>query len=385
MPVAHSRIVKPLRRGWLLAALVGTAMTAAASDERLDERSHYRIEELLSGLDHPWSLAFLPDGDLLFTQRSGALLRRDGETGEVAPVAGVPSTYVAGQGGLFDVLIDPGFASNRLIYISYADGDRRENRTAVFRGRLDGKTLTDGEVILRAAADKNTAHHYGGRMAFLGDGTLLLTVGDGYDRRNAAQDLNTHFGKLLRFNPDGSAPPDNPFAALGGAAAFVLSYGHRNPQGIAVDPASGRIWLHEHGPRGGDEVNLIDEGGNYGWPAITYGRDYSGAAVSPYTALEGMQQPQKVWSPSIAPAGLTVYRGDAFPEWRGDLLIAALKSQDVRRLDVRNGRVADEAIVFAEIGERIRDVREGPQGYLYLLTDGSNGRLLRVTPRKAAK
>ena len=250
----------------------------------------------------------------------------------------------------------------------------------MLRARLDSDRLRDGKVILRVEPDKDTPHHYGGRMAFLPDGTLLVTTGEGFSFRDQAQDLNSQFGKTLRIRADGSVPPDNPYVADGGAAAKVWTWGHRNPQGLAVDAETGTVWLHEHGPRGGDEVNRLEPARNYGWPAITYGVDYSGAQVSPYTEYAGMEQPVKYWDPSIAPSGLTVYRGDAFPAWAGNLFVGALKDRDVRRLSIGDDDVVTEERLFAEIDARIRDIRTGPDGYLYILTDSADGKLLRVRP-----
>jgi len=373
MPNALHALLKLLPLCWVFAA--GAALA---------ETGGYEIEERAGPFEHPWSFCFLPNGNLLLTERPGSLLHIDADAGSATVIEGVPTTYFAGQGGFLDVVIDPEFEDNNLVYLSYADGDRKSNRTAVFRGRLDGNALVDGKVILAAAADKSTAHHYGGRMAFLEDGTLLLTVGDGFDRRVEAQNLDSHFGKLLRMNRDGSAPSDNPFADRSGPAALILSYGHRNPQGLAVDAESGMLWQHEHGPLGGDEVNLIAAGENYGWPAATHGRDYTGASVSPYVSLDGMQDPKTGWTPSIAPAGLALYQGSLFPAWRGSLFVAALKSRDVRRLTVVDDTVTAEESLFSELGERIRDVRVGPDGALYLLTDGADGRLLRVSPERPA-
>ncbi len=344
----------------------------------LPVRADYVIDEVATGLDFPWSVAFLPGGDYLVAERSGRLLQLNGD--DRREVAGTPDTWVKGQGGYFDIVLDPAFADNQLVYLSYADGNRRANRTAVFRGRLEAGRIAGGEVILRVEPDKNTAHHYGGRMAFLRDGTLLITSGEGFTFRDQAQDLDSQFGKTLRIHPDGSVPADNPYRGRGGAAAKVWTWGHRNPQGLAVDTATGTVWLHEHGPRGGDEVNRLRAGANYGWPAITYGVDYSGARISPYTEYEGMEQPVTYWDPSIAPSGLTVYDGAAFPQWQGNLFVGALKDKDVRRLTIVDGRVVEEETLFAEIGERIRDVRTGPDGFLYLLTDSRNGRLLRIRP-----
>ena len=341
-------------------------------------RAQYAIDEIASGLDFPWSVAFLPNGDYLVAERSGRLLRIAGS--ERHEIAGVPDTYVAGQGGFFDIVLDPSFGDNRLVYLSFADGGKRANRTAVIRGRLEADRIVDSDVILQVEPDKNTAHHYGGRMAFLPDGTLLITTGEGFAFRDQAQDINSQFGKTLRIHADGSIPEDNPYRAKGGPAAKVWTWGHRNPQGLAVDTVNGTVWLHEHGPRGGDEVNRLVAGANYGWPAITYGVDYSGARISPYTEYEGMEQPVTYWDPSIAPSGLTVYRGAAFPDWSGNLFVGALKDRDVRRLVVVDGKVIEEEVLFANIGERIRDIRTSPDGFLYILTDSRNGRLLRIRP-----
>lgn len=356
----------------LICALVLLFVTPARAAE-------YTLEDVIDGLDHPWSVAFLPNGDYLVTERSGQLVRIAGNT--KTEIRGVPETYVAGQGGFFDIVLAPDFESSSIVYLSYADGKKRANRTAIYRATLRGNELVGGTVILRAEPDKKTAHHYGGRMAFMPDGSLLITTGEGYSYKDEAQEIDGHFGKVLRINGDGSARRDNPYASRGGRAAKVWSYGHRNPQGLAIDPATGIVWLHEHGPRGGDEVNLIEPGLNYGWPAITYGIDYSGAMITPYKELEGMEQPLKYWVPSIAPSGLAVYRGDAFPAWQGNLFVGGLKSRDVRRLTVEGNAITDEEILFAELGERIRDVRVGPDGNLYLLTDSGNGRLIRVSPK----
>jgi glucose/arabinose dehydrogenase len=280
--------------------------------------------------------------------------------------------YFAGQGGLFDVVLHPGFERNGLVYFSFAEGDPDDNGTAIARGRLSGDALHSVEIIFRNFSRKDTPVHYGGRLTFLPDGTLLLTTGDGFDYREDAQDIASGLGKVLRMNDDGSPAADNPFPE----SPWVYSYGHRNPQGLAVTE-QGAIWLHEHGPRGGDEVNRIEPGVNYGWPAITYGVDYSGAVISPYTALEGMAQPVHQWTPSIAPSGLTIYEADRFPGWQGDLLVGALVDREVRRLDLEAGKVVDEEALFSALDVRIRDVRTGPDGLLYLLTPE---RVVRVHP-----
>ncbi len=341
--------------------------------------AEHTYETVAEGLEFPWSIAFLPDGDMLVMERAGRLrIIRDGALLS-EPVAGTPDTYVAGQGGYFDVLPDPDFVSNRTVYLSFAHGDRKQNATRVIRATFDGAALADVQTIFTAMPWKDTPHHYGGRMAFLPDGSLLLTTGEGFTYREQAQQLDNHFGKVIRINTDGSVPRDNPFVS-DDALPEIWSYGHRNPQGIVVVPGSGDVYLHEHGPRGGDELNRAEPGNNYGWPAITYGIDYSGATISPYTELPGMEQPIVYWSPSIAPAGMAFYDGDLFPDWQGDLFVSALAERTVRRLDMDGSSVAAQQVLFDDIGERIRDVRSGPDGALYLLTDSSSGKVIRVSP-----
>jgi glucose/arabinose dehydrogenase len=341
------------------------------------------IETVAEGLAWPWSVAELPDGQLLVTERSGRLRRIvDGRLAP-EPVAGVPAAYVASQGGLFDVLPHPDFASNRLIYLSLAVGDARANALAVVRAKLDGNALTEVREIWRARPDKRGPVHYGGRMAWMSDGTLLVTTGDGFDYREAAQDPASDLGKVVRLDADGRAPADNPLADADGQRSAVWTLGHRNAQGIAIDPVTGTVWAHEHGPRGGDELNRLAAGANYGWPVATFGLDYTGARVSPFTAQPGMVDAVNVWTPSIAPAGLAVYRGNRFTDWDGDLLVAALVPRHLERLRIRDGRVVDREILLADLGERLRDVRVAGDGALLVTTDADNGRLLRITPRAA--
>jgi len=332
----------------------------------------YRLEDWATGLEQPWSLAFLPDGSALVSELPGRLRRIDTSGRVSAPIENLPPVYFAGQGGLFDVLLHPAFAANRLVYLSYAEGGPDDNGTAVARGRLADGTLHDVEIIFRNYTRKDTAVHYGGRMVFLADGTLLLTTGDGFDYREAAQDVDNGLGKVLRMRDDGSPADDNPFPG----APFVYCYGLRNPQGLAVSKG-GDVWLHEHGPRGGDELNRIVAGRNYGWPAVTYGVDYSGAMISPYTEWPGMEQPVHQWTPSIAPSGLTVYEASLFSDWQGDLLLGALVAHEVRRIDLEGGRVAGEESLFSDLKARIRDIRVGPEGALYVLTPD---RIVRAKP-----
>jgi glucose/arabinose dehydrogenase len=362
--------MNPLLRCCSIVALViGCSGTAWAE---------IRVETVASGLAHPWSLAFLPDGSMLVTERNGGLrVIRDGKLVD-EPVENVPDAYVAGQGGLFDVLPDPNFAANRRIFLSYAYGDSEANATRVIRARYDGERLGEIEVVFTASPMKDTPHHYGGRMAFLPDGTLLVTVGDGFDYREQAQRLDNHLGKVVRIAKDGNAPADNPFRDVPGAMPEIYTYGHRNAQGIVVVPGSDAIWLHEHGPRGGDELNRLERGRNYGWPVITYGRDYSGARISPYTEYEGMEQPVLGWTPSIAPAGMAYYGASRCAGWQGDLFVAALAERSVRRIDLAGGRVTGQERLFDGLDARFRDVVVGPEGALYLLTDSPSGEVLRV-------
>jgi glucose/arabinose dehydrogenase len=365
--------LRTLSQALILHCLLFSATLAQAVD--------YELETVTDGLEGPWSVALLPDDTFLVTLRIGRLIHV-GVDGTQREVAGVPDTYYAGQGGFFDIVLHPDYDNNQLVYLSYAHGTPNGNGTAILRARLDGGDLVEAERIFLAEPLKDTPQHYGGRLLFLPDGTLLVSTGDGFEYREAAQDIHSELGKVIRINDDGSVPADNPLVAEG--ANRVWTYGHRNTQGLALDGDSGRVYLHEHGPRGGDELNLLRPGTNYGWPAITYGVDYSGAYVSPFTEAEGMAQPLTYWVPSIAPSGLAWYGGDQFPEWRGDLFVGALVDKEVRRLELNNGEVSGEEALFSELGERIRDVRDLGDGFLYLLTDSAEGRLIRVRPADRA-
>ena len=341
----------------------------------------YQATTVAEGLEHPWGLAFLPEGTMLVTEHPGRL-RRVGSGGTLSePLTGVPEVYYRGQGGLLDIVLHPDFVSNRLVYLSYSHGDASANATRIARGTLGDEGLDGVEVIFTTEPTKDTPQHYGGAMTFLPDGTLLLTTGDGFDYREEAQNLGSMLGKTLRLTADGGIPEDNPFVGKGGVAAAIWTYGHRNPQGLAVDASTGRVYLHEHGPRGGDELNLLLPGRNYGWPAVTHGKDYSGAYVSPFAELPGMEKPLMHWTPSIAPSGLALYQDDAFPEWQGDLFAGALVDRELRRVDLEDGAVAGEQSLLSELGERVRYVEVGPDGHLYLLTDSEEGRVLRVDRR----
>lgn len=342
--------------------------------------AEYHLKTVAGGLDFPWSIAFLPNGDYLVSMRSGEL-RRVTATGEVGePIAGTPETYVAGQGGYFDIVLDPDFAKNREVYLSYAGGTPEANATTITKAKLTDDGFTESKVIFAVSPTKDTPQHYGGKMLFLPDNTLLLTTGDGFDYREAAQDKFSQLGKIIRINRDGSVPNDNPFADGKDGDPGVYSWGHRNPQGLALDSNAGAIYMHEHGPKGGDELNLVEPGKNYGWPAVTYGINYSGAYVSPLQEAPGVTPPLHHWTPSIAPSGMAFYDGYAFPGWRGSLFVGALVDREVRRLRVEDGSITEEEALFSELDERIRDVRVGPDGLLYILTDSDEGKIIRVLP-----
>ncbi|MCK8516019.1 PQQ-dependent sugar dehydrogenase [Methylonatrum kenyense] len=341
--------------------------------------SEYEVETLADGLEHPWALAFLPDGRMLVTERAGRLRLVDEDGLHPDPIAGLPDVHVHSQAGLFHVLPDREAAN--VLYLTLVEGDRRENTLTLVRGRLEEHALEDLEVLFRAAPWRDTSVHYGGRMLWLDDGSLLLTTGDGFDYRYRAQQPEDHFGSVLRMDADGKAMLDNPFAALEDARQpETWTIGHRNVQGVALDPDTGEIWVSEHGPRGGDRLHRLQAGANYGWPITAHARDYSGAQITPYRSYPGMQDPLYVWDSAIAPGGLAVYRGETFPQWNGDLLVPGLVSRAVHRLRVDGDRVSEEERLFTSLDRRIRAIEVGPDGVLYLLTDHSNGELLRIVP-----
>lgn len=344
------------------------------------------VQTVASGLENPWGLAFLPDGRMLVTERAGRLriVSRNGTVS--SPVIGVPPVLASGQGGLLDVALAPDFDATRLVYLSYAEPREGASGTSVARGRLvedaGNARLENVEVIFRQQPAVSGSGHYGSRLVFGRDGTLFVTLGERQTQRARAQDLSTHLGKVARILPDGGVPDDNPFARMPGARPEIWSYGHRNPQGAALDPATGRLWTVEHGPRGGDELNHPEAGKNYGWPVISYGREYGGGSIGEGTARPGMEQPVKYWDPSVSPSGLAFYTGTLLPGWKGSLFTGALSGARLirLRLDPAGERVVEEEPLLTELRERIRDVRQGPDGALWLLTDSPNGRVLRVAP-----
>jgi glucose/arabinose dehydrogenase len=338
-----------------------------------------RVIDVARGLQHPWGLAFLPDGRMLVTERPGRLraVTRGGQVSE--PLAGVPEVVARGQGGLLDVALSPSFAQDRLVYLSYSEPGEGGAGTAVARGRLGERGLEDTQVIWRQQPKVSGPNHWGSRLVFRPDGTLFVTLGDRFAYRDRAQDLAVTIGKIVRINADGSVPRDNPFVGRDGARPEIWSYGHRNIQSAALD-ATGQLWTVEHGARGGDELNNPQPGRNYGWPVITYGVDYSGARIGVGPSRPGMEQPIYYWDPVIAPSGALFYTGDAFPDWRGDLFVGSLVPGCLVRLRIDNHRVVREERYLADLGARIRDVRQGPDGLIYLLTDSSRGRILRLEP-----
>ncbi len=335
-----------------------------------------------SGLVNPWGLAFLPDGRMLVTERAGRMrvVGADGRLG--APLAGLPKIEVGGQGGLLDVAIDPKFAETGFVYWSYSEADPAGgsgNSTAVARGRLDGNALKEVRVIFRQAPKFASSAHFGSRLVFARDGRLFVALGDRFDRRDDAQTLGNHHGKIVRIESDGRVPADNPFVGRAGALPEIWSLGHRNVQGAAIHPATGELWADEHGPQGGDELNLVERGKNYGWPVITYGVNYGfGTKIGEGTAKAGMEQPLARWVPSIATSGLAFVSSDRYPGWKGNAFIGGLRGQVLVRLELDGRRVVREERLLQDWGERIRDVRQGPDGWLYVLTDSTNGRIVRL-------
>lgn len=343
---------------------------------------------VIEGLERPWSIAWLPDGAMLITERPGRLrIARNGVL-EPAPVTGVPEVFAVNQGGLMDIAVHPRFAENRFIYLTYSQGTPRANRTRMARGVFDGKSLKDVKVIFEVSQPKSGGQHFGSRIAWLPDNTMLLAIGDGGNPpiqlnkdliRKQAQNRNSHLGKILRLNDDGSIPKDNPFVNTANANPAVWSYGHRNIQGLAYDATNKRVWSTEHGARGGDELNLVEAGKNYGWPIVTYSREYSGGEITNERSRPGMVDPKTYWTPSPAPSGLTYYNNNRVPDWQGDLFSGELVAQSVRHIELdAKGNVTGQTSI--DIGQRVRDVRQGPDGLLYILTDEQDGKLIRLEP-----
>jgi len=375
-------------RPWFLATALAVlfpvillaAVSQTAAEDVFRSKDHsYRAVTLAQGLDQPWGMAFLPRAQgILITEKSGRIrLYR----GRLLPgvVRGGPKSVESGQGGLMDIALHPQFDDNGLVYFTYTGRGIGGVGTELARARFTGRDLKDLEVLFRADPKTRGGRHFGSRLVFDREGYLFMTYGDRGGRHDA-QDLGVHQGGIFRFTADGEVPADNPFVNQPGARPEFYSYGHRNAQGAALHPETGVLWAHEHGPQGGDEVNVIRKGANYGWPKITYGEEYGGGKVSEHTALPGMEQPLLYWVPSIAPSGMAFYTGDNFPQWKGDLFVGALRGTHLRRVRLDGETVLGQEELLEELGERIRDVRNGPDGYLYVLTDSGDGRLTRLEP-----
>lgn len=361
------------------------ATTACSSQPNADTQdTRFRVETVAEQLNFPWSLAFLPDGSYLVAERGGKLQHLTANGQRRAEITGLPAHLQSGgQGGLFDVTLAPDFSRTRHIYIAFAGAGEGGRNTEVMRAQLDvnARTLRNLTPIFKAEKKVGGGQHFGGRMLFGADGKLYITLGD-RNIRDQAQNVTNHIGTLVRLNADGSIPADNPTFDAANAAPGVYSYGHRNMQGIALHPVTKAVWTHEHGPRGGDEINLAKAGANYGWPIVTHGREYSGFSITDKTTAEGIEPPVLNWTPSIAPSGMAFYTGKHFPRWQNNMFVGALAGQHLRRVVIEDNKVIEQEELLTDLRERIRDVRNGPDGYLYLLTDSDEGRLLRVVPRE---
>lgn len=371
---AHRRPRRAILRAATLAA-AATALPAEGADS-----PRLRLTEIHNKLAHPWSLAFLPDARMLVTERPGRLRVLSPDGTRAGTIDGVPPVHASGQGGLLDIALSPDFERDQTVFLSYAEPAPGGSRTAVLRARLAGDALRDAEVIFRQVpVYGGGALHYGSRIVFGRDGHLWITLGDRFRLRDQAQRLDSHLGKVVRIDRDGRAPPDNPFVSRPGALPEIWSIGHRNVQGAARHPVSGELWLHEHGPQGGDEINIARAGLNYGWPVITHGEEYGGGAIGEGTARPGMESPLLHWTPSIAPSGMAFYTAARVPQWRGSLFVGSLKFRMLVRVALSGQTVLGQQRLLTDLNRRVRDVRQGPDGWLYLLTDEDDGGVLRVS------
>jgi aldose sugar dehydrogenase len=374
---------------------------AQKSEVSQNTQANYRLVPVVKGLEHPWSMVWLPVGEasrnenrtILVTERPGRVrIVRNGVL-DSTPIGGVPAVFASGQGGLMDIAIHPQFAKNRLVYLTYSHGTETANRTRLAKAVFDGKNLKNLQVIFEASPVKSGSQHFGSRIVWLPDNTLLLAIGDGGNPplqiegklpRFQAQNRRSDLGKVLRLKDDGSIPRDNPFVKAANTDPAIWSYGHRNIQGMTFDPVTKRVWATEHGSQGGDELNLVQKGKNYGWPLASESKEYQfpNQDISPNKSLPGMEDPKVVWTPAIAPSGLTVYNGKQFPQWQKNLFAGGLVDRSVRRIELNaNGKVLDREQI--SIGARVRDVRQGPDELLYILTDESDGQLIRLEPAKS--
>jgi glucose/arabinose dehydrogenase len=373
----ESVMIKPFAVALVLLALP----QAAPAQTFKSSAGDLKVETVAGGLVHPWALAFLPGGRMLVTERPGRMriVTPDGKL--TPPLGGVPKVFASGQGGLHDVVLDRDFAANKTIYFCFAEPERGGGRTALARATLGDGKLDDVKVIFHQDGPLSSGNHFGCRIAQAADNNLFLTLGEHFTGRDEAQKLSSHLGKIVRISPDGSVPKDNPFVGRSDAKPEIWSYGHRNAQGAAIHPQSGKLWEHEHGARGGDEVNVPQAGKNYGWPVISHGVNYDGTPVgSGKSAMPEMEQPIKYWVPSIAPSGMAFITGDRFPAWKGSLLVGALAGQMLVRLSLDGETVTGEERLLQGLRERIRDVRMGLDGAIYLVTDNNAGRVLKLAP-----
>ena len=377
-----------IRTRYLVVLLI-TASFACAKEVPQDseviksEKTDFSINVITDGLEHPWGMVFLPDGRMLITERPGQIRIIDKQGNLLPkPVKGMPEVKATGQGGLLDIMLDPDFRNNKVLYFSYsAPGDGGWG-TEVARAEFVDDQLRNLKVIFRALPKSRSGHHFGSRLVIDRDGYLFITLGE-RNLKEPAQDMTNHLGSVIRIKPDGSVPEDNPFVKVKDAMPENYTYGHRNMQGAALNPWTREVWTHEHGPQGGDEINIVKAGTNYGWPVITYGVNYgTGTKIGEGTHKEGMAQPLYYWVPSIAPSGMVFYDGDEFPEWKGDLFVGSLKFQLLVRLEIKDNKVAhEERLLEGKLG-RVRDVEVGPDGLLYVITDESNGVLAKLVPSK---
>lgn len=358
----------------------------AQGDETLNLSHEINVTVFAEGLNQPWGMTFLPDGQLLVTEKAGQLRLIDNNGKVSAPIKeGLPDVNTTGQGGLLDVVLDPDFKQNKMIYFSYAklEQDNNESRTAVAKAQLDNHKLSHVKQIWQQAQSKKAGYHYGSRLVFDQTGHLFVTLGDRNYGKDEVQDLSTHFGKVVRIDTDGKPATDNPFLNQANALPDIFSYGHRNIQGAFLHPETGELWGNEHGPRGGDEINLIKAGNNYGWPIITYGINYNGTPITDKRSMPGMEQPVHYWDPSIATSGMLIYTGDAFPNWQGDLFTGALKLMHLNRIKLNdNHMVVAEERLLKKQKQRIRAIEQGPDGFIYVATDNSAGQILKISPAK---
>ena len=374
----------------LLTVIALTACTqegadAPRSDTTPPNHFNINIETMATGLEYPWGIVFLPDGSALVTEKAGRLrLLKDGKLS--TPISGVPLVLYKGQAGLFDVALHPDFATNQFVYLSFAKGTEKDNATTLIRAKFDGKTLSEVTQIFESNPHKKGTNHFGARILFLPDKTLLLSLGEGFSYKDEAQNLMSDFGKIMHLRDDGVPIDDHQFSTSNDqnvkSHKGIFSYGHRNPQGLAFDKATNTIYENEHGPRGGDEINVLVTGKNYGWPKITYGVDYTGLPISDKVAMDGMEQPLLYWVPSIAPSGMTFYDKDLFADWKGNLLVSALAGEQLRRVELKAGKVLKQETFLTELKTRFRNITTAPDGSIWVLTDEPEGKVLKLTPKR---